>query len=132
MQETYVDSAGWFDIEAATSRSLYRLPLALRERDQGRTHVTSVCCIYGDPWVNPSSGGVIGHRDIAVSLGRGLRQLERVVFHTPLGAAIRWVEGVPAASGATLQAIRDVLDTQARTAYLANLGITDQSSGSVR
>ena len=131
MQETYVDSGGWFDIEAATGRSLYRLPRALRERDEGRTHVTSICCVYGDPWVNPRSGGVIGHRDFAVSLNRSLRQVQRAVFGTPLGAAIRWVGGVPAAPGATLKAIREALDTQARTAHLTALGITDQSSGHV-
>ena len=80
-----------FIIPASRSRALYRLPRALRERDEGRTHVTSICCVYGDPWVNPRSGGVIGHRDFAVSLNRSLRQVQRAVFGTPLGAAIRWV-----------------------------------------
>jgi hypothetical protein len=133
MQETYVDSAGWFDIEAATGRSIYRLPLTLRERDEGITHPMSLCFIYDDLWVNPCSGGVIGQRDIAVAPGRSLSQVQRSVFDNPIGAAIRKVGDLRGSNVATLQAIRVALDTQVRTAHLTALhGPTDPSSGSIR
>lgn len=115
VQVTYVSSEGWFDIGVATGRSLYRLPLALRDRDEGRTHVA--CHIYDDPWVNPRSGGVIGHKGIAVALGRSLSQVQRSVFDTSLGAVLRWVDGVLASNVTTLQLIREVLDARAHTAH---------------
>ena len=91
----------------------------------------SLCFIYDDPWVNPCSGGVIGQRDIAVALGRSLSQVQRSVFDKPIGAAIRRVGDLRASNVATLQAIREALDSQARTAHLTALhGPTDPSSGS--
>lgn len=132
MQETFVNS-GWFNLEAATGRSLCRIPLALREPEEGIGHVSSLCVAYGDPWVNPCSGGVIGQQGFAESLGRSVRQVQRKVFGTQLGEAIRWVGDMPAASAATLQVIKGTLDTQARAAHLKALRLpTACSSGSNR
>jgi hypothetical protein len=55
-------------------------PVALKDpHTAGVTDVASLCSYFGDPWVNPASGGVIGKANIARELGISERQLQREV-----------------------------------------------------
>jgi hypothetical protein len=127
-QRDLVDWEGNFDLMTATGRSLYRLPTALRDQ-YGQTKVTSLVAAFGDPWVNPCSGGLVGHAAIAEGMGRELRQVQRTVFGQPVGAAIRWAHGIPASHVSSLADMRKNLDTLVHDAHCAALGITKPSSG---
>ena len=118
---TDVSSGGWFNIGKAAGRSLYRLPLALREPDEGVTHVSTLTAAYNDPWVNPCSGGIFGQQAIAEALDLSLRQAQRRVFHKPIGNFIRWVDGLPATNVQSCHAPREQLKAEARAAHLPNL-----------
>jgi hypothetical protein len=92
------------------------------------TVVGSLVAAYGDPWVDPRSGGVIGQQAITGKLLMTLRQAQRTVLKEPW---IRWVGDIPATNVASLASwdLRHQLKT--RNAHRIALGLpTITSSGS--
>lgn len=128
-QRTFVDSAGYFRIADAMSCEYSHVPKGLREPDEGVIHVTSVVDAFQDPATNPLSGGVVGLKPMAAYLGRHPRTLQRTLFKEPYRSELRWAHRVPASNTASLDAIRERFDAQARNSHLAALGIIDTSSG---
>jgi hypothetical protein len=89
------------------------------------TLVTSLVAAYGDPPIDPRSGGIIGQQVIAAELLMSPRQARRTI----LGAdCVRWVGDVPAIPRASLEAWVQAHIEQARAAHLAALGIVTNCS----
>jgi hypothetical protein len=112
----------WFDIGRATGRSLYRLPAevvapALRgDPREAITHCNTVCAAYGDPAVDPRSGGVVGLRAIAASLGRSESRVRRILGDER-ASFVRWAGDLPASNVGSLNAFREALDASAAEAH---------------
>ena len=122
-QPTFVNSGGLFDLAALMQTNLRRVPRRLRD-ELGYTTCASLVANFGDPAIDPRSGGVIGHGAIAKALGRSPRQVQRTVYNTPLRGELRWAEGIPACAAQSLDVIRGRLDTVAFEAHLTALGRT--------
>lgn len=116
-QDEHVDAHGWFDLGAATGRSLYRLPVKAREADEGLTHCSSLVALFGgDVAVDPRSGGVIGFPVIAEALGRSERQTRRLLRSSE-ACCVRWCGDLPATAQNSAAALRELFDAKAREAH---------------
>jgi hypothetical protein len=120
-QPLFVNSDGLFDLAALMQTNVRRVPRRLRD-ELGYTTCATLVAKFGDPAIDPRSGGVIGHRAIAKELCRSPRQVQRIVYNTPLRDELRWAEGIPACAAQSLDTMRDRLDTVAREAHLTGLG----------
>jgi len=118
----FVNSDGLFDLAAVMQTNRRRVPRALRD-EFGYTTGETLVAKFGDPAIDPRSGGVIGHGPIAKALGRSPRQVERIVYNTMLRGELRWVDGTPASAVQSLAVMRERLDTHARDAHLTALGL---------
>ena len=79
---------------------------------------------FGDRWVNPNSGGLIGQREIETAAsehpsGLSRRQLFRVLYHHTDCDCLRWGSDVPATNVGSLH---HFLDTHRVTALANKLG----------
>lgn len=87
------------DLTDKTGRDERHLPRVLRGEGQGMTHVNSIVTAYGDMWVHPDSGGVIGQGMIAETACITQRTARRTLLREPW---VRWVgapgtpQGLPA------------------------------------
>lgn len=115
----YYSSDGWVNLERLLGMEQRHIPRALREPDEAITHTASLQALYGS-WADARSGAVLGHAAIAERLGRGERQVRRIL-KVPEAQFIAWAYGIPGTHASSLAAFKAELDTRAREAHLAAL-----------
>lgn len=76
-QDKVVDKHGYIHLDRWTGRTLYRLPLSIRERDEALMHVNSFSSVVNDPACDPRSGGIAGNEILARIYGVGVQQFRR-------------------------------------------------------
>lgn len=74
-----VDKRGWVDLEKWSGRKVNAIPLKYRDRDDGRTHVSSLTAELKDPNCDPRSGGVAGTEHLCQFYGVGPQQFSRSI-----------------------------------------------------
>lgn len=89
-------------------RSLRNIPREMRD-EFGYTYENSLCALFGDPWINPNSGGLLTIQNIAGALCISVRQLERLI-RTDLSGVFRYACGVYATNVSTVAAVRQMIN----------------------
>ena len=94
-----IDGADYIDWPKV-GRGPYHVPADIpTEVELCVTAVTSLVAAYGDPAIDPRSGGVIGQQEIAAQLLLTTRQARRTILHERF---VMWVGDLPATCVATL------------------------------
>lgn len=101
---------GRLHLPTIMDRSLRHISREMRD-EFGYTYENSLCALFGDPWINPNSGGLIGIEQIADELCISKRQLERRI-RTDLSGVFRYACGVYATNVNTVAAVRQMINAR--------------------
>jgi hypothetical protein len=123
----FFDKNGWFNLAASTGYSVRRIPLAIREPDEGLTHCDSIVAAVHDPACDPRSGGLVGTRQIAPFFDMQTRPFQRYVAVDL--RFLRWLaEGIPVSHVNSIAAAGTAHRARVRRENLARLGIEDSEA----
>ena len=117
----YIDLAKW------TGRTLYRLPLSIRERDEALMHVNSFAYLVDDPACDPRLGGIAGNANLAKIYGVGVQQFRRYI--RPSRTYLKWLLDIPVANVSSVTNDAEIYRAEIRNCWVENLGIDKSHQG---
>jgi hypothetical protein len=118
----YVDLVKWMGY------SLRRLPISIRDADEGLLHVSSLAAMIGDTTCDPRSGGIAGSGNLAEIYGVGVQQFRKNILSKL--TYVRDLGGIPVTHVSSAQADAQNYRAKVRKQRCDNLKKwTDCSSG---
>ena len=124
--EDYLLGDGWIDLQAWARRPLNRLPLEIRNQDEGYTHCNSLMPLIEDPACDPYNGGVAGNFNMAKFYTVGVQQFRKNI--RPQLDFLRFIGGIPLSNISSLQNHASKYETRVRQNRCERIGMIPTNS----